>query len=88
MHPAFLVYEVVRPVSTDVSSDVRPVRIYVGIRYFSGGASVASSGRAMCSASVVEPKPKYQSLSDFSRRNNAHIAHACEVVLCVVPPYI
>jgi hypothetical protein len=42
MQPACLVYEFVRPVSTDVSSDVRPVSTDVGIRCFSGGALVAS----------------------------------------------
>ena len=65
-------YEFVRPVSTDVSSDVRPVSTDVGTRCFSsGGALVASRSSRVFSARVIEPEPKYQSLSDFSRRNNA-----------------
>ena len=71
VQPACLVYEFVRPVSTDVSSDVRPVSTDVGTRCFSGGALVASRSSRVFSARVIEPEPKYQSLSDFSRRNNA-----------------
>jgi hypothetical protein len=62
---------VVRPASTDVSSDVRPVSTDVGIRCFTGGALVASRSSSVYSARVIEHEPWYKSLSDFSRRNNA-----------------
>jgi hypothetical protein len=51
MQPACLVSEFVRPVSTFVSSNMRPVSTDVGIRCFCGGAVVkvmAASARALC----------------------------------------
>ena len=60
-----------RLVSIDVSLDVRLVSIDVGTRCFSEEALVASRSSRAFSAIGIEPEPKYQSLSDFSRRNNA-----------------
>jgi hypothetical protein len=57
VQPACLVYEFVRPVSTYVSSDVRPASTDVGIRCFSGGALVASRSSSVYSARVIEPEP-------------------------------
>ena len=54
---ACLVYEFVRPVITDVSSDVHPVSTEIGIRCFSGGALVASRSSIVYSARVIEPEP-------------------------------
>ena len=57
VQPACLAYEFVRPVSTDVSSDMCLVSTYVGIRCFSGGALVASRSSSVYSARVIEPEP-------------------------------
>ena len=55
-----------RPVSTDVSSDVRPVSTDVGTRCFSGEALVASrSSRVFSAKQSHRTRAKVPSLSDF-----------------------